>query len=188
VVLLAGVFWLLTLTSVIFIPLVVAGVISAVAGQLVALLNRHGVPRSLGAFLVLLLIVAAGVLAAYLVLTGIGSETSSISHQLTAGADKVEGWLKDLGVGDSSARQANHDVSSATSDSFHALVDGLATGIEKLASVAFLVAMTLFSLFFLLKDGPRSAPGPNATWGYRWRPPTRSPAAPSSPCAVASSE
>jgi putative heme transporter len=153
VVLLAGVVWLLTLTSVIFIPLVVAGVIAAVAGQLVALLNRHGVPRGLGALLVLLLIVAAGVLAAYLVLTGIASETSSISHQLTAGADKIEGWLKDLGVGDS-AQQANHDVSSGTSDTFHALVDGLATGIEKLASVAFFVAMTVLSLFFLLKDGP----------------------------------
>lgn len=154
VVLLAGVVWLLTLTSVIFIPLVVAGVIAAVAGQLVAFLNRRGVPRALGAFLVLLLIVAAGALAAYLVLTGIGSETSSIRHQLTAGADKIEGWLKDLGVGDSSAQQANHDVSSGTSDSFHALVDGLATGIEKLASLAFFVAMTVLSLFFLLKDGP----------------------------------
>jgi putative heme transporter len=154
VVLLAGVVWLLTLTSVIFIPLVVAGVIAAVAGQLVAFLNRRGVPRALGAFMVLLLIVAAGALAAYLVLTGIGSETSSISHQLTAGADKLEGWLKDLGVGDRSAQQANHDVSSGTSDSFHALVDGLATGIEKLASLAFFVAMTVLSLFFLLKDGP----------------------------------
>jgi predicted PurR-regulated permease PerM len=154
VVLLAGVVWLLTLTSVIVIPLLVAGVIAAVAGQLVAFLNGRGVPRALGAFLILLLIVAAGALAAYLVLTGIGSETSSISHQLTAGADKIEGWLKDLGVGDSSAQQANHDVSSGTSDSFHALVDGLATGIEKLASVAFFVAMTVLSLFFLLKDGP----------------------------------
>jgi predicted PurR-regulated permease PerM len=154
VVLVVGVVWLLTLTSVIFIPLVVAGVIAAVAGQLVALLNRHGVPRALGAFLVLLLIVAAGALAAFLVLRGIGSETAGISHQLTAGADKIEGWLKDLGVSDNSAQQANHDVNSGTSNSFHALVDGVATGIEKLASVAFFVAMTVLSLFFLLKDGP----------------------------------
>src|SRR5215216_7071730 len=64
VVLLAvGVVWLLTLTHVIFVPVVAAGVIAAVAGQLVALLKRHGVPRPLGAALVLLLIVAAGVLA-----------------------------------------------------------------------------------------------------------------------------
>jgi putative heme transporter len=154
VVLLVGVVWLLTLTAVISIPLVVAGVIAAVAVQLVDWFHRHGLPRALGALLVLLLIVAAGALAAYLVLTGIGSETSNISHQLTAGADKIEGWLKDLGVGDASAQQANHDVSSGASASFKALIDGLATGIERLASVAFFVAMAVLSLFFLLKDGP----------------------------------
>jgi predicted PurR-regulated permease PerM len=154
VVLMAGVVWLLTLTAVIFIPLVVAGVIAAVAVQLVDLLNRHRVPRALGALLVLILIVGAGALAGYLILTGIASETSSITHQLTAAADKLEGWLKDLGVGDSSAQQANHDVSSGASDSFKALVDGLVTGIEELASLAFFLAMTVLSLFFLLKDGP----------------------------------
>jgi predicted PurR-regulated permease PerM len=154
VVLLAGVVWLATLTEVILIPVIVAGVISAVAGQLVAFLKRHGLPRSLGAVLVLLLIVAAGILAGYLVLRGIGTETSAISHQLSQGADKVEGWIKDLGVSDGKAQAANQDVSSGTSDSFRALINGLAGGVERLASLAFFVAMTILSLFFLLKDGP----------------------------------
>jgi hypothetical protein len=44
VVLLAGVVWLLTLTAVIFIPLMVASVIAAVAVQLVDWLSRHGLP------------------------------------------------------------------------------------------------------------------------------------------------
>ena len=61
VVLVAGVIWLATLTEVIVIPVVVAGVIAAVAGQLVAWLKRRGLPRGLGALLVLLLIVGAGV-------------------------------------------------------------------------------------------------------------------------------
>ncbi len=152
--LVAGVVWLLTLTQVIFIPVVVAGVIAAVAGQLVAPLKRLGVPRALGALLVLLLIMGAGALAGYLVLRGIGTETSSIGHQLSAGADKVEGWLKDLGVSDSKAEAANHDVSTGTSESFDALIHGLAGGVERLASLAFFVAMTILSLFFLLKDGP----------------------------------
>jgi putative heme transporter len=154
VVLLVGVVWLLELTQVIFVPLVAAGVIAAVTGQLVALLQRHGVPRGLGAAAVLLLIVAAGVLAAYLVLRGIGTETAAISDQLKHGADKIEGWVKDLGVSDSKAQAANHDVSSGASDSFKALIGGLAAGIEKLASLAFFLAMTVLSLFFLLKDGP----------------------------------
>jgi putative heme transporter len=154
VLLLVGVVWLLELTHVIFVPLVTAGVIAAVAGQLVALLNRHRVPRALGAAIVLLLIVAAGVLAGYLVVRGIGTETSEISHRLSQGADKIEGWLKDLGVSHDKAQAANHDVSSGTSDSFKALINGLTAGIDKLASLAFFVAMTVLSLFFLLKDGP----------------------------------
>jgi predicted PurR-regulated permease PerM len=153
-VLLAGVVWLLTLTEVIFIPLIVAGVIAAVAGQLVALLKRLGVPRALGAVLVLLLIIGAGILAGYLVLRGIGTETAAISDQLKHGAGKIQGWLSDLGISDGKAQAANHDVSTGASDSFEALIHGLAGGIERLASLAFFVAMTTLSLFFLLKDGP----------------------------------
>ena len=155
VVLLAGVVWLATLTEVILIPVIVAGVIAAVAVQLVDLLARHGLPRGLGALLVLLLIAGAGALAGYLVLRGIGTETSSISHQLSRGADKVEGWLSDLGVSKTKAHAANQDVSSGTSDAFNALVHGVAGGVEKLASLAFFLAMTILSLFFLLKDGPQ---------------------------------
>jgi predicted PurR-regulated permease PerM len=154
VLLVAGVVWLLELTQVIFTPLLTALVIAAVARQLVRFLSRHSVPRSLGAAIVLLLIVAAGALAAYLVLRGIGTETSAISNQLKHGADRIEGWLKDLGVGDGKARAANQDISSGASDSFRALTSGLAIGVEKLASLAFFLAMTVLSLFFLLKDGP----------------------------------
>jgi predicted PurR-regulated permease PerM len=153
-VLIAGVVWLLTLTQVIFIPLIVAGVTAAVAGQLVALLKRQRVPRGVGALLVLLLIIGAGVLAGYLVIRGIGTETAAISDQLEDGASEVEGWLTDLGISDDKAQAANHDVSSGTSDSFKALIHGLASGIEGLASLGFFLAMTVLSLFFLLKDGP----------------------------------
>jgi putative heme transporter len=154
VLLLGGVVWLLSLTAVIVMPVIVAGVIAAVAGQLVSLLKRHGVPRGLGAALVLLTIVAAGALVGYLVLAGIGSETSGISDQLTSAADKIETWLKDLGVSDGKAEQANQDISSGASDSFDTLISGIAAGIEKLSSLAFFLAMTILSLFFLLTDGP----------------------------------
>ena len=162
VVLLVGLIWILSLTEVIVIPVIVAGVIAAVTEPLVSLLRRHRVPRAVGALLVLLAIVAAGGLATYLILRGVGSEASGISDHLTAGADKIEGWLKDLGVSDSTAQGANHDISSGASASFHDLLSGVAGGIEKLSSLAFFLAMTVLSLFFLLKDGP-----PIRTWSER---------------------
>ena len=152
--LVVGIVWLLSLTHVIVVPLVAAGVIAAVAGQLVSWLGRHRVPRGLGALLVLLLIVAAGGFATYLILTGIPSESSSISGHLKSAANEIEGWLEDLGVSDGKAESANQDLSAGASDSFDALLRGVAGGIEKLSSIVFFLAMTTLSLFFLLKDGP----------------------------------
>jgi putative heme transporter len=136
VVLLVGLIWILSLTQVIVIPVIVAGVIAAVTEPLVSWLNGHRLPRSLGAILVLLAIVAAGGLATYLILYGIGSQTAGITNHLTAGADKIQGWLEDAGISDAKAQGANHDISSGISAGFHALL------------------MTVIALFFLLKDGP----------------------------------
>jgi putative heme transporter len=153
-VLLVGLVWIASITSVIVIPVIVAGVIAAVGGQLVSLLARHRVPRGLGAVLVLLLIVGAGALATYLILAGITSESSSISNALQDAASEIEGWLKDLGVSDGKAHQANQDASSGSSDAYEALIHGVVGGIAKLSSIVFFLAMTALSLFFLLKDGP----------------------------------
>lgn len=150
-----GAVWLLSLTEVIFIPVVAAGVIAAVAGQLVSLLQRHRVPRALGALVVLLLIVAVGALASYLVLDGIASESDGIRSHLEDAAGQIEGWLEDLGVDPSQAQSANDDVSSGASDTFEALLHGIGGGIAALSSLVFFLAMTTLSLFFLLKDGPQ---------------------------------
>jgi putative heme transporter len=152
--LLGALVWLLTLTDVIFLPLVTAMVIGAVGGPLVSWLKDHRVPRGLGALIVMLLIVAAGALATYLILKGIATETGAIVSELENGADEVEGWLKDLGVGDGKAEGANNDVSEGSSDAFHALLKGVGGGLVALSSLAFFLAMTILSLFFLLKDGP----------------------------------
>ena len=145
---------LLSLTSVIVLPVIVAGIIAAVASPLVGWLNDHHIPRGLGAALVLLAIVALGAFAGYLVLTGIASETDNISGALRDAANEIEGWLKDLGVSDEKASNANSDASAGASDSFDALIGGVVGTVVELSSIVFFLAMTVLSLFFLLKDGP----------------------------------
>ena len=154
IVLVVGIVWALSLTQVIFFPLVTAGVLAAVAGPLVSWLKDHGVGRGLGALLVMLLIVLVGAGAAILILNGVTSETAGISGHLRDGADKIQGWLTDLGVSDGKAQQANQDMSAGTSDAFSGLVHGVVSGVEALSSLAFFLAMTILSLFFLLQDGP----------------------------------
>ena len=49
---------------------------------------------------------------------------------------------------------ANHDASATVSSAFKALTQGVAVGVERLASLAVFLSFTALSLFFLLKDAP----------------------------------
>jgi putative heme transporter len=89
-----------------------------------------------------------------MVVGGISSQASSLSPKLAQGADKIQAWLQDLGVSSDSAQQANSDAGAGLSKGFHALLTGVATGIEALASLAVFLSFTALSLFFFLKDGP----------------------------------
>ncbi len=55
----------------------------------------------------------------------------------------------------SKADAAKDHASSTTSDAVSALLNGLATGVSELSSLAFFLGLTLLSLFFLLSDGPK---------------------------------
>jgi predicted PurR-regulated permease PerM len=153
-VLLGGVVWLLSLTAIIVIPVITAAIIAAVLSPVVGWLARHHVGRGGGAALVLLGVLAAGVLIAVLLLSGVTSQAPELEKSLKSAVDKAEGWLKDAGVSTSKAQSAGDDTSASVSDAFHALLEGLGAGVSALASLAAFVSFTLLSLFFLLKDGP----------------------------------
>ncbi len=151
---LIGTIWLLSLTHTIVMPVLTAAIIASVTSPLVDWLRRHGVPRSIGAGVVFLAIVAIGCAVGLLVLTGIASQAESLSERLREGASEVEGLLRDLGVSASTAADANADSSSSISAGFEALTHGLIGGIDKLASLAVFLSFTALSLFFMLKDAP----------------------------------
>ena len=151
---LVGAVWILSLTHTIVLPVIAAGVVAAVASPLVAWLARHRVPRGLGAALLLLAVVAIAAGMFVVIVAGVASQSGDISNHLSDAKDTVAGWLEDLGVDPSKADHAKQDASSATSSSFHALLDGVAKGIKGLTSLVFFLSLTALSLFFLLKDGP----------------------------------
>lgn len=151
---LIGTIWLLSLTHTIVMPVLTAAIIASVTSPLVGWLRRHGVPRAIGAGIVFLAIVAIGCAVGLLVLTGIASQAESLSESLRDGASEVESLLRELGVGASTAADANADGSSSVSAGFEALTHGLIGGIDKLASLAVFLSFTALSLFFMLKDAP----------------------------------
>jgi predicted PurR-regulated permease PerM len=155
VVLLVGVVWLLALTETIVVPVITAAIVAAVVSPLVDYLERRRVPRAAGAAIVFVLILALAVLLTVMILGGITSQAGDLTNHLNEAAHKMKGWLEDVGVSSDKAQRAQDDASSSVSDGFHALTEGLKTGIDVLASLAVFLAFTALSLFFLLKDGPR---------------------------------
>jgi putative heme transporter len=160
--LLVGTVWILSLTHTIVVPVITAAVVASVASPLVGWLQRHHVPRPLGAILLLVAIVLLGALVVFLVLAGITSQAGDLSSHLDDAKNTIEGWLKDLGVDPSQAKDATNDASSSASTSVSTLLQGIAGGITELASLVFFLAMTALSLLFLLADGPKIR-----AWGER---------------------
>src|SRR5688572_12718490 len=75
VLIIVGVMWLLSETSTIVMPVLLAAVLGAVAGPAVGKLEGHRVPRIVGAILVLVGLVAIGVLVFCLVFGGISAQS-----------------------------------------------------------------------------------------------------------------
>ena len=153
-VLLVGLIWLLSLTNVIVLPVLAAGIVAAVASPVVGWMHGHRVPRALAAALMMLAIVLVGVGMTLAVVGGIVGEASSAESHLSGAEDKITGWVEDLGVDPGTAEEAQDHASSATTKSAKALLHGVASGLGALSSIVFFLAMTALSLFFLLKDGP----------------------------------
>jgi predicted PurR-regulated permease PerM len=133
-------------------PVILALVLGAVAGPIVDALERRGLPRAAGAGLALLGLVVIGVVVFLLIVHGITANSSSISDKASKGLDKIQTWLKDMGVnGTEDAKNAlKHDLPQIR----ETLTKGVAAGVEGLTSLGFFVAFATLGTFFVLKDAP----------------------------------
>jgi putative heme transporter len=151
--LLAGLIWLLGVTSTIVGPVVAAAIVATVAMPVVAKLELH-MPRAAAAVIVLLAFVALAVVIVVIVISGIVGQESDINIHASAAADKVQSWLESAGVDHSGASSATSGVKSDIPSIISTLVSGIVSGIKGLTSLAFGLSFAMLSLFFLLKDGP----------------------------------
>jgi predicted PurR-regulated permease PerM len=152
--LVVGLMALLAITSVIVEPVLIGLVLATVATPVMSWLQRKGVPRVAGAFIVLLAFLALGVLILVMVLGGIVAQGDEIKSSASAAVDKAQSWLEDAGVDSSGASSANQDVSDGTSSTISTFVKGLGAAVQGVTAIVFFVVFSVFSLFFLLKDGP----------------------------------
>jgi len=153
-VLLVAAVWLLSLTSTIVMPVITASVIAAVASPVVRWMASHGIPRGVGTGILLLALIALGIGMVLLIVGGITNQGGDLASELDHAKATIEGWLKDLGVDPTTAKHATSDASSSTTSSVSTLLHGVGSAIEGISSLAFFLALTALSSFFLLVDGP----------------------------------
>jgi predicted PurR-regulated permease PerM len=146
--------WILALTQTIVAPVITAAVVSAVAAPLVKRLHGWGLHRGVAAALLLVLALLISAALVLIIVGGVTGEADALRHQLAEAKDTLVGWASDLGVNKDAAKQAGDDTSTAVSSALPALLKGLGIGLKHLSSLAFFLALTLLSLFFLLMDGP----------------------------------
>jgi predicted PurR-regulated permease PerM len=152
--LLFGLVWLAGQASTIIQPVLVGMILATVAAPTVSRLTRRGIPRAAGAAIMLLALIAIAVVILLLVLGGIAAHSGEIGRSLTAGVDNLRGKVEDAGVGHAGAASAASHAERTTPTAVRTLLTGAITGIQGLASLAMEVSFAIFSLFFLLKDGP----------------------------------
>jgi putative heme transporter len=155
VALLVGLVWLLGQTATITVPVVIGLVVATVASPLVAWLQHRRVPRTLGALLVLLALLALGVVVLLLVVGGIAAQRDEIAAYAEQALDRVESWLVDAGAGTDGAATVGNNLTRSVPEVISAFTSGVIDGIAGVTSIAFGLAFTVFALFFLLKDGPK---------------------------------
>lgn len=153
-----AVLWLLREMRVVFLPLVVALLVTRALSPVGGLLTRHGWPRGLAALTTLVgfLALVGGLVA--LVVPSVVDEVDSVGPTLTAAVDDVEDWLVEdspFELSRESVERMRDRVGDATARALQSS-DGMT--LDRATIVAEVLTGALLALilvFFLLRDGER---------------------------------
>lgn len=172
----------IALLSIVVIPVSVALLLAAMFQPVTAFLRARGMNKSLAAGLVLLtaLIVVFGGLG--LIIETFISQLGNLTSQVSDGIDEVQKWLASgpLHISQAQVSDSVESLQKSITSNRAALTSGALSTATTLGEVAAGFFLTLFTLFFFLRDGgqiwsflcrllPRGARVPTARAGhYSW--------------------
>jgi predicted PurR-regulated permease PerM len=172
----------ISLLRIVVVPVVVAVLLAALFQPVTAWLRRRGVPRSLASGLVLItaLVVVFGGLS--LIVQTFISQLDTLTSQVTDGINEVQRWLAQgpMHITQTQLNNGIEQLQNAITNNRSALTSGALSTATTLGEVVTGFFLTLFTLFFFLRDGaqiwtflcrllPRDARVPTARSGhYAW--------------------
>ena len=149
--------WLLLKLRIVLLPLLVALMLSTVLGPVAAALRRRGAPPSLAATAALLLAFAVLAGALGIVVPSLVGDAGEVSRGVGKALDDIQAWLSTgpLGLDAGEVRQIRDELGSSGGSVADTVRSGVSTGIPLVLQIFGQVVLTVFFLFFILKDGDR---------------------------------
>lgn len=152
-VLATGAVLLLMLLRPLVIPLVVALFLAVALQPVVDALIRRRVRPVAAALLGTLLVILAGIGVTVLVVAGVASQWDQLGRELDAAVTELGELLASAGLDADAAESAQRSFAEHAPTLVRGILPALGNLVGAAASVAIGVFLTLFTCFFLLKDG-----------------------------------
>jgi predicted PurR-regulated permease PerM len=136
----------LAIASSVVLPLFLAVVLAVLFRPLVRWLQRHRLPASLAAGLVVISLVLASIAFIWMVVVGIIREADELISQLEAALSKLE-------IDESTTKSISEAVENLEPTVSFGFVDALVTGIDTLSGFIAGVVLGILILYYMLKEG-----------------------------------
>ena len=140
--------------STIVLPIVFSAVAAAVFVPVVDLLQRFGVPRSLGALLTILLIIGGLVLIVALITRSVIDQSEELSAAFSIAFADLQTWLAGFGIDEGIIESARDAVTSLFSTGGGGLLSSAASAASSAAALVIGLFFGLVFLYFLMRDAP----------------------------------
>ncbi|WP_405621315.1 AI-2E family transporter [Streptomyces sp. NBC_01511] len=141
-------------------PIVVGLLLTTLTWPFARFLRHHGWPAALAASVVtvLFLLVAAGVVA--LIAVPVASQSGELTNGVVDGIDQMREWAAGppLNIGEDQISGALDTAVARVQDSVGTMVTAVATGVSTVVNGVVTAVLSLFLMFFFLKDGPKFLP------------------------------
>jgi predicted PurR-regulated permease PerM len=148
---------LLIVLRIVVLPVIVALLLASLLCKPFNALRRRGLRNGMAAGVVLLMAVLVMLGIATVLSRSVASEFGELSTKLQQGLVDIEHWLVEgpLGLSSDQIRSFAEQVRSSVGTNQERIVAGVVSGAHIVAEVAAGLLLSLFVLFFMLKDGER---------------------------------
>jgi len=149
--------WMVSFLDGLVTPMLFAVMFAIVFYPFVDWLQRHRIPRPVGAMITLLLLLLVGLASVWAVIRGVIDQAPQIREQLSTAVESMTSWLASLGIEQKTAEQLTGSAEDATTTAGRTLLSGVASGLAGISSFFFMVFIGSVIFIFMLMNGARYA-------------------------------